>query len=179
MGQSDICLPKRIFKKVQHRLLPETMLAEEVAFLFAKVRKINDVIIFDFKDWYFVRPVEYVIQSSAHVELSDEMRPKIIKKAFDLDTSIIEMHSHVVGPAKFSGSDLSGFHEFVPHVWWRLKGKPYGAIVFSKGDFDALVWINNPNEPEPLSKLVIKGIFQKKTYYPNGLTLNYKRKILQ
>ncbi len=97
------------------------------------------------------------------------MRPKIIKRAFDEQASIIEIHSHPYDlPARFSGSDLVGFEDFVPHVWWRLRGAPYSALVFSQTDFDGLVWVDNPRMPIQLEELKV-GI---RSLQPNRLTLN-------
>jgi len=101
------------------------------------------------------------------VQLEDKMRPKIIKMAFDMDTAIVELHSHMYEPAKFSPSDFEGFEEFVPHVRWRLNGKPYAAIVFSKSDFDAVVWIDGPEEYQQLTEIMVG----KQHLYPNRLTL--------
>ena len=36
-------------------------------------------------------------------------------------------------PAEFSASDRKGLESFVPHVWWRLRHRPYLALVF-RGD---------------------------------------------
>ena len=62
-------------------------------------------------------------RSSFHFELSDEIRAKIIKKAHDLDCSIIEFHSHLgYYPACFSSSDWCGFEEFGRMYYGDLKG---------------------------------------------------------
>jgi len=128
----------------------------------------NIYVEFQFVSWYAVQTDEYEYQSAWYVELKDEIRPKIIKKAFDLNTAIVELHSHVhLGPAGFSESDLHGLYDFVPHVRWRLKGKPYAAIVISRSDFDGLVWMNGNKEPQQLNGLKVDG----KKFYSNGITL--------
>jgi len=43
----------------------------------------------------------------------------------------------------FSPSDIAGFREFVPHIHWRLKGKPYGAVVVAPASIDAALWEEN------------------------------------
>lgn len=84
------------------------------------------------------------------IDLTDEFRAGIIKQAHDRDAMLIEFHSHPFPmPAAFSGFDIKGLREFVPHVRWRLKGKPYAAVVVAPTTFDAVIWQND--EPEPLS----------------------------
>jgi hypothetical protein len=90
-------------------------------------------------------PVEgFAFQSSFHIELSDETQARIIKLAFDQRASLVEFHSHRTRwPAQFSSSDFHGFEEFVPHVRWRLGGRPYAAVVFHESSFDGLAWVEN------------------------------------
>ena len=35
----------------------------------------------------------------------------------------------------------------MPHVKWRLKGRPYAAFVFAPSTFDALAWIDDVSAP--------------------------------
>ena len=168
MIKSAIFIPKKKFNDIYRYLIPKKPKYEKVAFVFAKTFITNDSVQFQFIDWYCVQPEEYKCQSLLYVELKDEIRPKIIKKAFDLDASIIELHSHPYQiKACFSYSDFQGFDEFVPHVWWRLNGKPYVAMVFSPFDFDALVWIDNPKSPHLLTELIIG----EARCLPNGSSL--------
>jgi len=97
-----------------------------------------------------------VIQTSYHIELADVVRARVIKRAHDLGATLIEMHSHLgKWPAQFSPSDIAGFHEWVPHVRWRLKGKPYAALVVTRRGFDGLAWIES--EEPVVAKLLIDG----------------------
>lgn len=93
-------------------------------------------------------------QSGYHVELADDVRPDLIKRAWDGEACVVEAHSHLHGPARFSWSDMAGFDEWVPHMRWRLRGRPYAALVFAPDDFDALVW-DGDGGPEPLEALVV------------------------
>lgn len=173
MVQSVISIPQKIYNAIYAHLFPRKIKAEEVAFIFASVNKSDKAIKFEFKEWYRVRASDYRHQSLGHVELKDLMRPKIIKMAFDYNTALVEVHSHPYSqPARFSYSDFQGFEEFVPHVWWRLKGRPYAAIVFSKFDFDALVWVDNPKNPHQLTEVVVDN----QRFYPNCLTLRSRGK---
>lgn len=168
MLQSTILIPEEVYDDICNHLIPKNVKSERVAFIFATVSKTEKSVQFQFKDWHPVQPHEYEYQSSIYVELKDEMRPKIIKRAFDLDAAMIEVHSHPhPSPASFSPSDLYGFEDFVPHVWWRLGGKPYAAIVFSHSDFDALVWIDNPKNPQQLTEIIVGD----RHLNPNALSL--------
>jgi hypothetical protein len=64
------------------------------------------------------------------------------------------VHSHVDGIASFSASDVWGFHEWVPHVRWRLRGRSYAAIVTAGDTFDALAWIEREG-PEQVARLEV------------------------
>jgi hypothetical protein len=82
-------------------------------------------------------------QSSRHVVLADDVRPRVIKTAWDRNQCLLEAHSHGPGGhAEFSPSDLLGFENWVPHVRWRLRGRPYAALVAAGDAWDALVWID-------------------------------------
>ncbi len=84
--------------------------------------------------------------------------------------ALVDIHSHVSDayPAQFSPSDISGLREWVPHIWWRLKGKPVLAVVVSPSNFDSLVWRMSPNDPEGLEALNVGG----EVRLPTGLTLS-------
>ena len=161
-------IPLNAYQDICRYLFPKKAYSESVAFIFATTIKTDSSVEFQFKSWYPVESHEYQYRGRSHVELKDEMRPKIIKRAFDINASIIELHSHMCSRgACFSPSDLQGFEEFVPHVWWRLNKKPYAAIVFSKSDFDALVWLEDPQQYHQLSEIVV----DERHLYPTGLTL--------
>lgn len=55
-----------------------------------------------------------------------------------------------------SGSSLGwDIAEWVrmPYLSWRLRGRPYAAVVTSKIDFDALAWINGSAVAEQVDGL--------------------------
>jgi len=173
MIESNVIIPRVIYKRIHKYLIPKLMDVENVAFIFTEVLKENKNIQLKFKSWYAVKPDEYKYRSRHYVELKDEMRPKIIKMAFDLNAAIIELHSHLSDKrVRFSPSGIEGFGEFVPHVLWRLKGKPYTAIVFSKKAFDGLIWIDDARKPNQLTKISVGRI----SLYSNGYTLTYNYK---
>jgi hypothetical protein len=119
---------------------------------------------FILREWRPMPPEAVEYQSAYHVTLVDEVRPEIIKWAWEADACLVEMHSHGdEGSAWFSPSDLLGFEEWVPHVRWRLRGRPYVAIVIAGDSFDALAWLGDDNGPVQVSTLEVDGVAQLPT----------------
>ena len=140
---------------------------EEAAFAYA-VPTTEEAHLFDIVDWFAVDPSGFESRSAYHLELTDETRARAIKHAHDLGASLVELHSHVDGePARFSWSDLSGFREFVPHVWWRLKGKPYFAIVAVAKSFDGFSWRSSPDDTERLGAISVGALTLSPTHASN------------
>lgn len=149
-------------------LLPKTPDHEEVAFVFTRFTYSIHKLELEYKDWYPVLSKDFVVQSLWYLELKDKIRAKIIKQAHDLKMSVVEFHSHPnLTKACFSWSDLEGLDEFVPHIMWRLKGRPYAAIVVTPSEFDALVWLNDSRNPQMLSQMRVGN----RVLRPTGLTL--------
>lgn len=152
---THLYIPPRVFEMMWDHLHPDIAESEEAAFIFAQPEDTDSRIVFRCIDWYPVPLDGFVIHSRYHIELTDETRAKVIKRAHDLGASLVELHSHMGSAlARFSPSDLAGFREFVPHVMWRLKGRSYLAVVASKSSFDAFVWLSNPTSRERLDGLV-------------------------
>ena len=107
--------------------------------------------VFECLEWFSVPASGFASRSAYHLELNDETRAKVIKRAYDLGASIVELHSHLGREqARFSPSDLAGFRDFVPHVFWRLKHLPYLAVVMTRTGFDGFAWTHGPDTPERL-----------------------------
>ena len=152
---SVIQLRAETYQALRAHLLPRPMRAEEAAFLFAKVTDDDGALAFAVIDWYPVPATGFATRSLYYLELTDETRAFVIKKAHDLGCSLIEAHSHAGdSAAAFSPSDRRGFEEFVPHVLWRLKGRPYAAIVMTTQSADALAW-RRPDEPVQITTLTV------------------------
>jgi hypothetical protein len=132
---------------------------EQVAFVFAAVEIAGDVTVFTAKDHYLATPADFEIQSEFHVELSDEARARIIKRAWDTGTTPVELHSHPGDRwgAMFSPRDMYGFADFVPQCRWRLRGQPYLAIVVTPRATDALAWVGAGAEPIGLDAIRVDG----------------------
>ena len=132
---------------------------EQVAIVFAAVERNDDTTIFTARDAYLATPDDFDFHSEFHIELTDDARARIIKRAWDTGTSPVELHSHPGDwwGAMFSASDMVGFSEYVPHCRWRLRNQPYLAIVVTPAGMDALAWIGNAKEPVGLDAMRIDG----------------------
>lgn len=151
-------IPKEVNKAIWSHLLPREFLAEEAAFIFAQRIAEDGMDIFRCLEWYRIPPSGFLTRSRFYLELTDETRAAAIKRAHDLGASLVELHSHYGSwPAQFSASDLLGFKEFVPHVWWRLKARPYLAIVASRSGFDGLAWISDPKTANYIDAIISGG----------------------
>lgn len=112
---------------------------------------------FVLREWRPMPPESFEFQSAYQVTLLDEIRPEIIKWAWDAGACLVEAHSHGdLGAAAFSPSDIWGFGEWVPHVRWRLRGRPYASIVTAGDTFDALAWVEDAR-PEQVERLEVDG----------------------
>ncbi len=141
-------IDRRIYSEIVRYVLPTNSLNEEAVFVFAR-SEANGV--FTLLDTYFVPPEGFAQRSPFFLELTDETRAKVIKRAHDLSASVIEIHSHPSQfKAAFSESDIRGFHEFVPHMHWRLKKRPYAAVVVARNSFDSLAWFESVENPVPM-----------------------------
>lgn len=167
-------LPAAVYSDLQKHLLPPHSKIEQAAFVYARAEtSAGNSTIFRFLDWLPLKADNFAAQHEVYLELRDEMRGSLIKRAHDLNASLVEFHSHPGPyPAQFSPSDLAGFHEFVPHVWWRLRGKPYAAVVVAPSGFDALAWLTSAQEPAALNGIMVEG----ERLTPTGLTLRKTEK---
>lgn len=149
-----LSFPTELFREmVAHLRATET---EQVAFLFTEASVPGEPL--RVSELYKVPPEQFDFQSEYHVTLADDVRGQVIRRAWELGGSLVEVHSHGGGDAAaFSRSDLWGFEEWVPHVRWRLQGRTYVALVFAEDSFDALVWETGRDGPGPLAELLIDG----------------------
>ena len=109
---------------------------------------------FNLYEWCAIPPEGFEYQGAYHVSLTDEARAEAIKWAWDARACLVEAHSHSdPGPAEFSPSDLWGFRDWVPHLFWRLRQRPYGALVTAGDSFDALAWLEAPDRPESVERI--------------------------
>lgn len=102
------------------------------------------------------------------VELAEHVRPQLIRTAHQHEYAVIEAHAHdwPGRHTRFSTTDLDGLSELGPHMTWRLRGRPYTALVFGQDSFDALQW-HSTGEVTTVDALVIDG----KPVGPTALSL--------
>ena len=167
MSRTSIHFQAREFGALRRHLLPRGGACEEAAFLFTRTETTDGSTALSVIGLETIPPGGFTSQSRFHLELTDAARAGVIKRAHDLEAGLIECHSHPgQRRASFSWSDLRGFDDFVPHVRWRLGGRPYAAIVFATDSIDALVWRGASGEREPIA-LVDAG---RRAIEPTGLT---------
>lgn len=132
--------------------------SEQVAFLYGRQEEEGGETQFHVEETYPVPEEELDSSSRYFIALSDEALQKAIRKAFDSGLVPIEVHSHrdASYEAGFSRSDFEGFEETVQHVRWRLRGRPYIALVITPTGFDALLWRGDQNgRAEGLDVLIV------------------------
>ena len=151
-----IQISSNIFDDLRKHLLAPKRVVEEAAFVFARVKRSGEHVMFDYLEHIKANQDDFKIQTGYHIELTDEFQGRVIKHAHDLKASLIEFHSHLgQEKARFSGSDWSGFSQFVPHVFWRLAKRPYAAVVVANSSTDALAWIDDPTKPCKVDSLEV------------------------
>jgi hypothetical protein len=144
-----------LYRGVIEHLLPPEPIHEQAAFLFAREDRQPQQAVFTVEEAAKLGPGDFEVQEGDYIEMADETRARLIKRAHDTGTSLIEMHSHLGDwPAGFSYADRLGLKETVPHMWWRLKKRPYLALVVTNSSFDALVWLDNAQKPQQLDALL-------------------------
>jgi hypothetical protein len=158
MNHAELVLTPDVYGSLTTHLLPTGNKCEEAAFGFANARTENGRLVFELIELLPVPPEGFVEKSRYFLHLTDEMRALVIKRAHDLKASLVEFHSHPLQRhAEFSPSDLAGFREFVPHILWRLKGRPYAAFVFAPTGFDAVAWMDDVQNPVAFGSVVAGG----------------------
>ena len=149
-----IDIPKERYDLLIRHLYPKDIKVEEAAFVFADTIEKDGEFNFRYMDHMLAQKEDFAFQSAYHIELTDEFRKVLIRRAHEFEASIIEFHSHVgQKQARFSSSDWNGFSEFVPHVFWRLSNRPYAAVVVTKYNCDGFVWIDDPTRPYMLDRI--------------------------
>jgi hypothetical protein len=161
---TDLIIRRAEWASLRAHLVPRKHVVEEAAFLFAQDPGSGLQLVC--REIWLLRGDDFAYQSASHIELSDSIRARIIKNAHDTRTAIVELHSHTGRyPARFSYSDRLGFTDWVPHMPWRVKGRPYGALVVTRSGFDGLIW--QAKMPERIGQIRVIG---GKSLFPTGLS---------
>lgn len=142
---------------------------EQAAFLFAEFRQTTRTSTFVGRELHLVPPEDFDLQSSSHLAMTDEALARLIKRAWDLRLAVVEWHSHpqYEGPACFSPSDRFGLRDTVPYVRWRLRGRPYAAVVIGDASLDALAWLGGEPGPQRVDGIKVGTSVLK----PSGISL--------
>ncbi len=166
--ESQLRLSTNEYEALRRHLIPPEPVSEEVAFIFASVQSTDGGLRLVCREWTAIPPEGFLSRSLFHLELTDVTRSGAIRKAHQLETALVELHSHPYPyQARFSLSDISGLREFAPHVRWRLKGRPYGAIVVAPQTYDSLIWAVDSQAPSGTLDLAI----DEKMLRPTGFSL--------
>jgi hypothetical protein len=145
-----------LYLALRQHLLPPDGECEEAAFLCVTPNGGTEGTVFGVVDHYLAQPQDFASREADYLELTDEARAGLIQRAHRHGASLVEIHSHLGPyPAAFSTSDRIGLRETVPHMRWRLKNRPYLALVFAESSFDALVWTDDPEQPVLLTALLV------------------------
>ena len=139
----------------QH-LLPSDSSKEQAAFLYCDCEETDADMEFQVLESIFLTHNDFAAQYDDYLELKDSARISLIKRAHVLGAVLVEIHSHPKPwAAAFSFSDRVGLEQTVPHMRWRLKRRPYIAIVVAPSGFDALIWYGDDTEPKSLTGIKV------------------------
>lgn len=167
---STVRMSSAVYAEVRTHLFPAGSRVEQGGFMFCQFEETEAGRCFRAVEWMPLQCNDFEHQGTDYLELTDTARAHVIKHAHDLSASLVEIHSHPGPyPAAFSPYDLTGLREFVPHVRWRLKGCPYGALVFARNDVDGLAWIGNSHAPVQVMGIQLDSELVATT----GLTLKF------
>ena len=162
-------LSDHVYDDLIAHLLPREKNQEQAAFLFGRCERTKHQAYFTVIETRKLGPKDFAVQEGHYIELTDTARAALIKRAHDFGASLIEIHTHLGSrPAEFSPSDCIGLSETVPHMWWRLRSRPYLALVVTESGFDALVWLDSPKVPRVLDALLVGA----KIIRPTNLSLD-------
>jgi hypothetical protein len=151
-----------IHADVLKHLFPKGDKREQGGFLFCQFD--DDAQTFKVMEWMPLKGSDYAWQERDYLELSDQTRAGLIKKAHDMGACLVEIHCHP-GQTKvaFSLADWMGFQDFVPHIRWRLAKKPYGALVYGYDCVDGFAWVDDNRSPISISGIQIGDGFLRST----------------
>ena len=170
--KAELSFTSEQHQKLCRHLFREGGRCEEGAFLHSSIAQSVNTRLLSVKELTLLPANAFLSRSSYYLELKDDARASVMKRAHELNAILVEVHSHPLQQeAQFSPSDLSGFETFVPYVNWRLPGRPYVAIVHALDSFDALVWERAGDMPQSLDGITVDG----RRHVPTGHTLKHWR----
>jgi len=164
---ASICMTSEIYTAVLQHLFPKGDRREQGGFFFCRFHEPAQA--FWVLEWMPLESADYAHQERDYLELSDSTRAGLIKKAHDMQASLVEVHCHP-GQHKvaFSIADWMGFKDFVPHIRWRLANRPYAALVFGHESVDGCAWVSNQKEPVGINQIHT----EKSSHATTGISIN-------
>ena len=120
---------------------------EQAAFLFGRPAKDRELHVVDATR---LQESDFVLRSDRFLELGDDVLQRLIVRAHETGTALIEAHTHPRATGtrvQFSSLDCEGLAGIGPQLSWRLPGRPYVALVFGRDAFDSLYWENAEERP--------------------------------
>ena len=174
MASGVIEMSDAAWRELKEHLLPPNSQTEEGAFILARHDATDEQeVVFQHIQTVLLTRNDYEFQESDYLELTDATKGRLIKLAHDQQAALVEFHSHIGPyPACLSPSDMAGLSEFAPHVIWRLKGRPYAAVVVTKSGIDGLAWLSQKAPPVMLKSILVGNQHLKAT----GLSFRISRR---
>lgn len=162
---ATISFPQELFDQLTQHL---GKAAESVAFMRCSTPSEDGA--FLVRSLHLVADNAITIGEDGECELDDDVRREVIMWATETEECLVEAHSHglLFRPARFSRFDLAQLSTWVPHVRWRLRGRPYAALVTASLDFDGLAWIGP--EAESVDTVTVDG---RDAITTTGLSIKY------
>lgn len=149
-----VSIPREKYRFIRAHLFKGAK--EQGCFLFADTRLEGAVVNMQVKGMHLIKENRWDHQSDFHLDLKEDEKVKVMRKAKKSGYDLIECHSHrFSGVAKFSQSDISGLDAFVRYIWWKLPGKIYGALVWTKNDIAGDAWLPKKASPIIISEIRI------------------------
>jgi hypothetical protein len=120
-------------------------------------------------DLYLTDGEDYAYQGPFGMELADHVRARVLQWATPTCAALVEVHAHggYDEPTSFSPTDIEGLDNVVPQMLWRLRGRPYTAVVVGGDDLDVLTWDRRGVQPRTLAAVVLGD----RNLTPTGITL--------
>jgi hypothetical protein len=85
-----------------------------------------------------------------------QVRTDLLGWAARSELALVECHRHLHGdPACMSWTDVIGLADWVPHVRWRIGGRPYAALVIADTTLDGLAWTGTDARAERVDIVIL------------------------
>ena len=146
--EAIITIPEEFYNELRRHLFKGRK--EQGAFLFATDSGTSSNINLNVEGIYLVKSTGWDVQESSYLELNEQEKVKVMITARNKNCNLVECHSHrsTQGVAQFSPSDVVGLEQFVSYVRWKLPGKKYAALVWTKTSVYGQLW--NTDNPIPI-----------------------------